>query len=93
MTIFLMFSDEQEAVENLADFRQEDQWMTHHEGNNIDVIGIIYKPDGTTSTTEDGIKVNNMTPIPGFHVNFIGSLPTSLAEFQVFPKTPTRIFA
>lgn len=87
MTTFLKFPDEQTAIDVLAQFRSTDEqgnpiWITGSHEHALDVVGIITKtlPDETVQT------------IPGFHINFIGSLPEAALPYEVFPVTPSRVF-
>jgi hypothetical protein len=64
--------------------------------NNIDVIGLIYKPTGEmTTTTEDGLETPVMEPIDGWHVNVRltpNESATDLIAFSVEPTTPVRVW-
>jgi hypothetical protein len=98
ITLFLKFTDEQEAITALPQFRQSDKdgldhWVTHNDGNDIDVIGTIYKPTGAFIETEMG-DIPETAPLPGFHVNYIGNTyePT-LDQYVVVPSNPSRVFA
>ena len=62
----------------------------------VDVIGTIYKPTGNVLPAEDesGEAVDEMAPIDGWHVNVRHNEPVpELEQFQVFPKTPGRMWA
>lgn len=62
-------------------------------GQNVDVIGVIHKPDGTFTETE-GMRFPNMVPIEGYHVNVRapGAID-GLDSYAVFPATPVRVWA
>ena len=83
---YLRFADEAEA--NGVLFDGEAPRYTA-----IDVIGTIYKPTGNMLTTDEG-PVDEMAPIPGWHVNVrhMGEA-LELAPFQVYPATPVRMWA
>ena len=50
-TFFLKFENESQAIEALADYRIEDQWLTASVDHALDVVGVIYKPTGKIVTT------------------------------------------
>ena len=92
-THFLQFADEARAIEFLPEYRYEDQWRTSLNSTAIDIVGTIYKPTGKRIISGD-FEYPEQAPIPGFHVNLItGNFPESLAQFEVFPKSPSRVFA
>jgi hypothetical protein len=58
----------------------------------MDIIGLIYNNDAvidpdTSETTTPA------TPMVGWHVNYIGILPTGWDEYLVNPPAPYRVFA
>ena len=63
-------------------------------GANVDIIGTIYKPDGTFTTTEEGFQMANHAPLDGYHVNVrsTGEIQ-SLDAYKVTPATPYRVWA
>ena len=93
-TYFLKFADEAEAIQNLAAFRNEDQWLTYKDGANLDVVGTIYKPTGVTLTDAEGMQYPEMAPLSGFHVNILSDgFDEALAAFVVYPASPSRVWA
>ena len=95
---FLKFTDEAEA--NAALFTEQ----TNVEGDvvetvlapkyaAVDVVGVIYKATGKTLKTPEG-PVDEMAPLDGWHVNVrhTDEAP-ELAAYQVFPQTPSRMWA
>lgn len=67
---------------------------------NIDVIGDIYKPTGTTTVVEgpngDQMEVPLMEKLEGYHVNVRtvdGEDTTTIEVFAVLPSSPTRVWA
>jgi len=59
----------------------------------VDVVGQIFKPTGKSLKTDEG-EVPEMAPIDGWHVNVRHTEPVpELEQFQVFPKTPGRMWA
>ena len=93
-TYFLKFSDEDEAIEQLAAYiSPEGEWLTASHEHALDVIGTIHKPTGVMLDSEDG-QYPEMLPVAGFHVNLaIAELPESLMLFAVTPEHPMRVFA
>lgn len=62
---------------------------------NIDIIGTIYKPTGTTETV-DGMQRPVMAAVPGYHCNvLVGDNEdiTALTPYTVTPTTRVRIWA
>jgi hypothetical protein len=72
----------------------EDNWswlpMYTHDWA-IDDVGVIYNDDAVVDP--DGTVVTPATPKTGWHVNFIGALPTGWDAFLVAPVAPYRVFA
>ncbi len=95
---FLKFADEAEANEalftqqtNVQDDVVETVKVPRYAA--IDVVGIIYKPTGKMLTTDEG-EVPEMAPIAGFHANVRHTADApELAAYQVFPETPSRMWA
>jgi hypothetical protein len=58
----------------------------------IDVVGTIYNDDMVIDEETDEIT-SPATPMDGWHVNYIGELPTGWDEFLVSPVTLYRVFA
>ncbi len=57
---------------------------------NIDTIGVIFKPTGAV----DGEGISVLTAVAGWHVNVRSEKEIfDLAEFQVNPINPVRIWA
>jgi hypothetical protein len=93
MTLFLKFTDEDEARNALSDYISEGEWVTDSHTHSLSVIGMIYKPTGNIIHLGGEHSYPEMAPIPGYHVNFIGALPESLTQYLVTPANPTRVFA
>lgn len=89
---FLRFVDETEANGVLFEGDGEERRANY---TAVDVIGTIYKPTGKVLTTNEG-SVDEMAPIPGWHVNVrhIGEA-LELGKYKVdpTPKTPVRMWA
>ena len=56
----------------------------------IDVIGIISE-GGEWDDNDNEIKAP--TVLSGWHVNYLGNLPTGWESYEVTPSTPHRVFA
>ena len=99
MDYHLKFTDEAQAQGVL--YRKEgvveaNEGIDANEGydvpnfDNIDVIGIIYKPTGELDA--DGNPI--LAPLDGWHVNVRNYTETTLLDdYLVFPTNPVRIWA
>ena len=58
--------------------------------HSIDVVGVIYKGG---KWDDEGKEIEAPVKQPGFHVNYLGPLPTGWDKKSVSPKTPARVFA
>jgi hypothetical protein len=67
------------------------QLMAYTHDHAIDDFGTIWNDDAVIDP--DGTVVTPATPKAGYHVNFIGALPTGWSEFLVAPVAPYRVFA
>ena len=79
--LYLKFPDEATATQALAGYTGA-----------VDVIGVIYKPAGTETQTDEG-PVPDMAPIDGWHVNTRGPMPSELQAWAVQPANPVRVWA
>jgi hypothetical protein len=92
VTTYLKFTDEAQAIEVLANFRQDDAWITHKDGTDIDVIGLIFQPTGVMLEGEEG-PVPEMAALEGYHVNMIGPVPEAVKPHVIpAPQQPVRVF-
>ena len=89
---FLRFSDESAwtAAATEAGFLIDDTLTAYTHGHAIDVVGTITRGG---EYDEDGKVLVKPTTLPGFHVNFAGTLPDGWDEFLVTPADPYRVFA
>jgi hypothetical protein len=86
--LYLKFDSEAEATAVLYD----DEMPRYR---NIDTIGLIYKPTGTTLQGEDG-EYLEMAAIPGWHVNvrlMDGEDAEPLEAYRVQVANPARVWA
>jgi hypothetical protein len=94
----LKFTDQQACVEAFAPYLATDQTGDSHMPfyigvSAVDVVGVIHKPTGEYTTTEDGFRIPVMQALDGWHVNLSGDCPADLAPFLVEVATPVRVFA
>ena len=99
MTYFLRFPNEQAWTAAAAEagfYSEPDEdgsttllACTHDHA--IDVVGTITRAG--EYDPETGAVIVAPTVLAGFHVNFIGTLPETWAEFVVEPAAPSRVFA
>jgi hypothetical protein len=82
-------ANDPETPENEA--WEPSQLMAYTHDHAIDVVGTIYNNDAVIDP--DGTVVTPATPMAGWHVNFVGELPTGWDEFLVSPVAPYRVFA
>ena len=85
MDYTLKFPDQATAEEVLSA-------MTEQSAHAIDTIGVIYKPTGE-AIENDGMTVNAVAPIDGWHVNVRGPEDTSLDPYVVEVTSPVRVWA
>ena len=55
----------------------------------IDIIGTITEGG---EWDEDGNEIVEPTVLSGWHVNYLGDLPTGWESYEVTPSTPYRVF-
>lgn len=99
MTFFLRFTDESAwtaAATEAGLYSEPDEdgnttlaAYTHDRA--IDVVGTITR--GGEYNPETGAVIVAPTVLAGFHVNYVGVLPETWAEFLVEPAAPYRVFA
>lgn len=99
-TIFLTFPDEHTANDTLyrvipAVLDEAGNEITPATTEalypNIDVIGTMYNNDAVLDA--DGTVITPATAQTGWHVNMAADIcPTELAQYEVFPVTPSRVF-
>ena len=92
MTYYLRFSDESAwtAAATEAGFLIDDTLTAYTHGHAIDVVGTITRGG---EYDEDGKVLVKPTVLPGFHVNFAGTLPDGWDDYLVEPANPYRVFA
>lgn len=99
MTFFLRFTDESAwtaAATEAGLYSEPDEdgnttLAAYTHDHAIDVIGTIFH--GGEYDPETGAVIVAPTVLPGFHVNYIGTLPSEWETFLVTPEQPYRVFA
>lgn len=94
MTHYLRFTDESTFrsaafIAGLCD--KEGNYAQYTHDHAMDIVGTIYNNDAVIDA--DGNVVTPATPKAGWHVNYIGTLPTGWDGFLVAPAVPYRVFA
>ena len=89
---FLRFPDESTwtTAATEAGFLIDDTLTAYTHDHAIDVIGTIIRGG---EYDEDGKVLIKPTTLPGFHVNFAGTLPDGWDDYLVEPANPYRVFA
>jgi hypothetical protein len=95
MTNYLRFADESTFrsaafIAGLCD--EEGTYTQYTHDHAMDIVGTIYNDDAVVDP-ETREVVTPATPKIGWHVNFIGVLPTGWDAFLVSPVAPYRVFA
>jgi hypothetical protein len=69
------------------------EWIDKPNYDNIDIIGIIYRPTGAVETV-DGMEVPVMADVGGFHCNIRNFSPApELEQYSVTPTNQYRTWA
>lgn len=93
----LKFADQQEAETVLLAagvMQTVEDHLVPVMGHAVDIIGKIYKPDGTFRTEENGFKIPNTTELDGYHVNVrTNGQIQAFEQYTVTPTTPYRVWA
>ena len=71
------------------DGNESEQLQAYTHSHAIDVVGTI---TGGGEWDEDGTETVAPTTIDGFHVNYLGPLPTGWEAYEVTPDSPQRIW-
>jgi hypothetical protein len=93
----LKFEDQQEAETMLTQaglLHEVEGVVMPTYGSTVDIIGTIWKPDGTFTTNDDGFKIPNSSALDGYHVNVRATGEIQILEpYKVTPATPYRVWA
>jgi hypothetical protein len=92
MTYYLKFPNENTATQLLeeAGFLDEDKNIiscTHNYA--IDVVGIITEGG---EYDEEGNVITQPITLSGWHINYVGELPSDWEQYLVSPEFPVRVF-
>lgn len=89
-TIHFKFPDEATAKTVLAQYVANGQWVTGSHQHALDPIGTLYAAPVLDS---NGNVTTPAQPLPGWHVNLIGTVPAAAVPYLVSPVTPMRLYA
>jgi hypothetical protein len=90
-TTYLRFPDEPTAKTALACYVDSDgNWITASHEHALDPVGTIWTP-GTVDA--QGNQLTAPVALQGWHVNLIGAVPSSAAQYVIDPASPVRVFA
>jgi hypothetical protein len=100
MTNYLRFSDEMTfcSAAHMAGFYNEPEgnnpggYIQYTHDHAMDIVGILYNNDAVVDPETFEI-ITPATPMEGWHVNFIGTLPDGWDRLLVAPRNPCRMFA
>ena len=93
-TNYLRFPDEYTfrsaaLVAELCD--EEGFYRQYAHDHAMDIVGILLNDDAVVDP--DGTVTTPATPMPGWHITYVGALPTGWDAFLVNPVAPRRVFA
>ena len=69
---------------------ETEQLQAYTANHAIDVIGTITEGG---EWDDEGNEIVAPTVLDGWHVNYLGDLPTGWESYEVTPSTPHRVFA
>ena len=69
---------------------ETEQLQAYTANHAVDVIGTITEGG---EWDDEGNEIVAPTVLDGWHVNYLGDLPTGWESYEVTPSTPHRIFA
>jgi hypothetical protein len=100
MTNYLRFPDETtfRSAAFVAGFYNESEgdnpggYIQYTHDHAMDIVGILFNNDAIVNP-ETGEIASPATPMEGWHVNFIGTLPDGWGQYLVAPQNPRRKFA
>jgi len=94
MTNYLRFADEATFrsaafVAGLCD--EAGTYVQYTHDHAMDIVGLLMNDDAVVSP--DGTVTTPATPMLGWHINYVGVLPTGWDALLVSPVAPRRVFA
>jgi hypothetical protein len=90
---FFRFPDEATGMAALRDaglLNEDGEFITASHQHALDVIGTITRGG---EWDDEGSVVVPPTALPGWHVNYLGSLPEGWEQYAVEPQQPVRVWA
>jgi hypothetical protein len=72
------------------DGNKSEQLQAYTHSHAIDVVGIITEGG---EWDKEGVEIVAPTKLDGYHINYLGTLPTGWEAYTVTPKNPYRVFA
>ena len=73
-----------------AGFLDKDKKIIYCTHNySIDIVNTIVE---NGQYDEEGNTITQPTTLPGWHINYIGELPSNWEQYLVIPETPVRVF-
>ena len=78
------------ALDNAGLLDEDQNPITASHYHALDVIGTISRGG---EWDEDGNVITEPTVLDGWHVNYVGELPTGWEQYAVTPEQPYRVFA
>ena len=100
MTYYLRFPDETtfRSAAYVAGFYNEPEgdnsggYIQYTHDHAMDIVGILYNNDAIIDP-ETGEITSPATPMEGWHINYIGTLPEGWDQYLVAPLHSRRVFA
>ena len=92
MTYYLRFPTKQIAMQLLeeAGFLDKDKKIIYCTHNySIDIVNTIVE---NGQYNEEGNTIIQPITLSGWHINYIGELPSNWEQYLVTPETPVRVF-
>jgi hypothetical protein len=91
MTHYLKFPNKNTAMNELSGYiNAEGELILGSHAHALDVVGIITRGGEWGDECE---VVVPPTTLDGYHINYIGDIPTQWEQYVVNPQHPARVFA
>ena len=99
-TFYLRFPDETtfRSAAYVAGFYNEPEgdnpggYIQYTHDYAMDIVGILYNNDAVVDPDTFEL-ITPPTPMEGWHINYIGTLPEGWDQYLVAPRNPRRMFA
>lgn len=95
MTNYLRFANEaafQDAALAAGLRTEEGTYVQYTHDHAMDIVGILYNNDAIIDP-ETGEITSPATPMEGWQINYIGTLPEGWDQYLAAPLHPRRVFA